>query len=196
MLLLTTSGDSSTFIVDFVNLLAYIMKQPTNQFWFLSNNSEKWCGSFCRACKQGITTTQNFRTIMVITIVWSVLTTSNNRHREGSSQNYAQNFSKLMWINLLLFPLGTLVGNWSAKTPWNSFNTSELWSLSLTNKAENGEYIIFMDNLYSIPKYLTYFMPLVTLYTPWKHYKTRGFWCFQRAGAGGKIEKDQWQEMV
>ena len=119
---------------------------------------------------------------MVITIVWSVLTTSNNRHREGLSQNYAQNFSKLMWINLFLFPLEAsenirLVGNWSAKTPWNSFNTSELWSLSLTNRAENGEYIIFLDNLYFIPKYLTYFMPLVTLYTPWKH-KTRGFLMF------------------
>ena len=39
-------------------------------------------------------------------------------------------------------------------------------------------------------KCLTYFMPLISFYIPWKHYKTFGFSLFS-----GGIERDQWHEM-
>ena len=37
---------------------------------------------------------------------------------------------------------------------------------------------------------LTYLIPLVSLYTPWKHQKTSGFLMFSE-----DIERDQWYEM-
>ena len=38
---------------------------------------------------------------------------------------------------------------------------------------------------------LTYFMQLVSFYTPWKHQKTRGFLMF----AGG-VERDKWKQQI
>ena len=46
--------------------------------------------------------------------------------------------------------------------------------------------LFIVDILYN----LTYFIPLVSFYTPWKHQKTSGFLIFS-----GDTEREQWYEM-
>ena len=54
----------------------------------------------------------------------------------------------------------------------------------------NIYYLYFGDSQAMNSFLLTYFMPLVSFYTPWKHQKTSGFLMFS-----GGIERDQWHEI-
>ena len=52
----------------------------------------------------------------------------------------------------------------------------EVYPLLIAQK--NVGYGIFLDNLYSTRQYLTFVMPLVTLFNTLKHHKTRYFLMF------------------
>ena len=76
-------------------------------------------------------------------------------------------------------------GAYSFQTPQLHFSST---SLRLTDSVVGYHRLNTIPLL--APGLLTYFMPLISFYTPWKHQKTRVFLMFSEG-----IESNQWHEM-
>ena len=111
-----------------------------------------------------------------------------NRHR--STRNWMINLQKRKW----LFYEHIYYSVKTCRTDWSWWIYFWKW-LTLT---KNGVNIIKKRlwrkiqpcSISDWTNWLAHFMPLVSLDTPWKHQKTKGFLMFSEG-----IESDQWHEM-
>ena len=84
----------------------------------------------------------------------------------------------MIWVNIQ-----SLFKFWKKKNKLRYYFLSKFRVLVMRYLVEKHFLPFFFQNL-------THFMPLVFLYTPWKHKKTSAFLMFS-----GGIERDQWHEI-